>query len=277
MKKLLRKLGLAHTEKPRILPWYQDFALCNYLLSNMNFSVKIHPDATFSLDPQCVFFDQIAQALYNAVFQVYGGSTEGDIAEFGTFSGATAITLAGVMRRMELRIFGKTLDAGSGEPRARKLHLFDSFEGFPDTTSDIDAQNAHVKDGAWGSGNTEGVMPPRELLEKTGTFLPKERIAIYKGWFCDTLKQLPADAKFSIVHIDSDLYESARDILDDFFTHNRFANGCQILFDDWMCDQASPSSGEQRAWTEMIEKHHPRFMDLGPYGAMGHKFLIHAE
>lgn len=246
------------------LPWYQDFESCGFLFQHIN----------FSLDPECVYFNQQAQMLYNSILCAVGGAVPGDIAEFGTFSGASGITLAGALRRVEKRFLGgEGIDRLHNIP-CRRLHFFDSFEGMPLAEHAIDVNSPHIESGVWREG-TMKAMSPEDLLNACAHFISKERIAIYKGFFKSSLKNIPQGTKFCLVHIDSDLYESAYDVLDYLFTHDCFSDGCTLLFDDWLCNRASPEMGEQRAWREICEKHNPRFTAVGVYNAMSYKFIIH--
>jgi hypothetical protein len=87
---------------------------------------------------------------------------------------------------------------------------------------------------------------------------------------------LAAGQKFSLVHVDCDIYESTIDVLDYLFANNHISDGGAIFFDDWNCGAASPDLGERRAWNEMVVKYRIRFTDCGNYSAYGNKFIIHA-
>src|ERR1700758_1856690 len=65
---------------------------------------------------------EVEAALSLAVLWVYDSRIEGDIVEFGTGRGFSAQVIASAMA-----VGGRSL------PR-KKLHLFDSFEGFPEAT-----------------------------------------------------------------------------------------------------------------------------------------------
>lgn len=94
-------------------------------------------------------------------------------------------------------------------------------------------------------------------------------------WFKDTVPTLDRSQKFSLIHIDGDLYESAIDVLDTLFQREQISNGAMILFDDWNCNSAEPTLGERRAFTEICEKYDIHFSDAGSYGVACHKFIIH--
>lgn len=80
-------------------------------------------------------------------------------------------------------------------PEDVELHLYDSFEGLPE---DWEGHPEYTK-GTFATGKTQLMLPM------------DQRTYIHKGWFKDTLA--PAKA-FGFVHIDSDLYSSAKTILE---------------------------------------------------------------
>lgn len=205
------------------------------------------------------------------VAAVYGGSVEGDIAEFGTMTGATAEGLARAISMADSQL-GYALDI-VGLPRKR-LHLFDSFQGLPPADNAIDADAPHVRSGAWGPGTCVGLSRD-QLQAKVGLVLDPGRIKIFAGWFSETLRTLPEGTKYALVHIDSDLYSSARDVLGHLFGNRMLANGAWVFFDDWNCNGASPELGERRAWRECVERYRVTASDEGGYGVFGHKFIVH--
>jgi hypothetical protein len=209
--------------------------------------------------------------LAEAVDYVYQAAVEGDVAEFGTFSGLTAAALARSMREVE-RFGGDWIRAHRlGE---KNLHLFDSFEGFPGVTAAADVESPSVAAGVWAEGQGKG-KSEAELVEICGAYLDRERVRTHAGWFRDSLARLEPDVRFALVHLDCDLYESTMDVLVDLFEHDRWSDGCTLLFDDWNCNRASPRFGERRAWAECVERYRPSFTDCGGYGPLGWQFLLH--
>ena len=95
-------------------------------------------------------------------------------------------------------------------PEDGTLYLFDSFEGLPEAWGD------HHK----GWFNIKAPGHPWKIPTFTDP-----RIIVKEGWFEDTL---PIDAIFDFVHIDSDLYSSAKTILDRI----NVRPGTIILFDE---------------------------------------------
>jgi hypothetical protein len=202
----------------------------------------------------------IADALLFALEYVAGASVEGDVVEFGTMTGRTATVLAAAMASFR---------------HPGNLHLFDSFSGLPEATSQFDRSSFHVKDGVWSEGTLQGISPSALRL-KCRRYLPDNRIVIYEGWFSDTIKKLPEGQKFGLIHVDSDLYQSTIDVLDPLFGRGMVSEGAALLFDDWNCNRASNQMGERRAWRELSEKYRVDYSDGGDYGWAGHRFTIHA-
>jgi hypothetical protein len=216
--------------------------------------------------------DDIYRELYRGFEYVMVSAVPGHVAEFGTSSGRTAMTLAKAMAELGERYRPSDEVHGIG---ARKLFLFDSFEGFPKASLDIDLKAPQIESGAWGPGVAKDA-PPAMLREMCACHLPTDRIVISEGWYKDTMPRLDADTKFAMIHIDCDLYESTMDVLDRLFSIDAFSDGCAVYFDDWYCNRGSPDFGEQKAWADCIAKYRPRYTDWGPYATVGRRFIVHS-
>ena len=124
---------------------------------------------------------------------------EGDVAECGTYKGATSYLLCRAFRNLSLLV-----------------HLFDSFEGLPDPAS-IDGTY-------WRKGSlTAAEAELRNSLQEFDNY------RIYKGWIPDRFSDV-ADRRFRFVHIDVDLYRPTRDSLEFFYP--RLVAGAVVLLDD---------------------------------------------
>jgi hypothetical protein len=102
-----------------------------------------------------------------------------------------------------------------------------------------------------------------------------DRVRVFEGWFRDTLPTTP-DLPYGLIHIDSDLYVSAMDVLDFLFSHRRVAEGALIFFDDWNCNRGSLEFGERKAWREIVDKYNVVYSDEGAYALFSHKFIVHS-
>ena len=157
----------------------------------------------------------------------------------------------------------------------KKAWFFDSFEGLPLARYDVDRESPHVVDGIWIEGNCKG-LNEASFFKLIAKYLDPQYFNVVKGWFKDTIPLLLSNQKFSLLHIDSDLYESAIDVLDSLFQRGLVSNGAMIFFDDWNCNAANPALGEKRAWQEVCERYEIKFSDAGAYGVACHKYIVHS-
>lgn len=170
-----------------------------------------------------------------AAFWVRESKMEGDYFEFGVASGRSAVSAI-----RAARLYGWNAPS--------RFHLFDSFQGLP-ALDGLDAASEQFKEGDFAYSRASVI----EHLERRGVWNPA-RIQFYEGWFSDTLtgwlqSSFPAGSA-AIVHIDCDLYESTRQVLD--FVTPLLQPGTLVLFDDWNCFRGSNAQGERRAVLEWI-------------------------
>jgi hypothetical protein len=156
---------------------------------------------------------------------------DGAIIECGTYRGATLLgmTHLTVVRGLQTRIYG-----------------LDSFEGFPEPRPE-DAQpdgvlHPDVRRGSLGDVSYEG------LLRRIGLLGWSDRITVIKGFFDRTLSALGHE-KFSVAHLDCDLYESYKVCLE--FVYPRMLKGGVIVLDDY-CLPANVYPGADRAVNEFF-------------------------
>ena len=148
-------------------------------------------------------------------------ASDGDVAEFGVFKGHTAMALA-----QQLNGTKKT------------LHLFDSFQGMPEIT--------HPLDSRWKRGDLAN--PIDNIGELFQQF---DNVQLVPGFFSETFPQRQ-DLRFSLCHIDVDLYTSVRECLE--YVLPRLSAGGVIVFDDFD-DPACP--GVRKAIEESISEYVP--------------------
>ncbi len=146
----------------------------------------------------------------------------GDVAEVGVYRGGSAKLFA--------------LFKGS-----KGLHLFDTFEGMPTTCPDIDRHLA----GEFADTSLESVR--RYLSAFSGVFF-------YKGVFPDSARELASGStRFSLVHLDVDIYESTKAGLEFFYPRtvrggmiishdyrNLACPGVKKAFDEFFADRPEP-------------------------------------
>lgn len=212
-------------------------------------------------------YDEIYNRLVDSLRYVFGMAVEGHVAEFGTMTGKSSVAIASGLSRLNYLY--------RNDPRgAKKVYYFDSFIGLPSVTETADMESPHVKQGTWFPGACRGFdsLDFAKVIEK---YASPSDFHVIKGWFSDTIPTLDSSIKFSFIHIDCDLYSSARDVLFGLFEGSLVSDGAIICFDDFYCNQGSPLFGERRAWSEAVEVFRIQYTDLGPYSIGGHSVLIH--
>jgi O-methyltransferase len=247
----------------------QDIALERYKLRQLP-----SPDSYYSYEEVLgIAAQEIAKALTLSVQYINGSHVYGDVAEFGTMGGFTAKALAtSMVFDLQRQPLSKT---ASGENPFRVLRLFDSFKGLPEITSTIDQTSPHVVSGAWAKGSCKVLAAP-ELARRIGAIIPPHRFEIYEGWFADTVKPLPPETRLALIHFDGDLYQSAMDALQPLFARGMISTGAVLLFDDWNANRALPTTGERRAWKELVAEFDIEASDYGDYSVAGKRFIIHS-
>ncbi|MBK8476483.1 MAG: class I SAM-dependent methyltransferase [Opitutaceae bacterium] len=216
-------------------------------------------------EPQDVHFLDVALHLQLGVRYAMGCAVPGDIAEFGTMAGRTAAVIAAAMPQYDRFC----------PSNRQSLHLFDSFQGLPAASSEVDRASPHVQAGVWGAGTCLGISE-EQLREICSRHLAPERIRTYSGWFAETLPKVPTGTRFAMLHIDCDLYQSTKDVLDYCFSQGLVTPGAAVFFDDWNCNTARPDLGERRAWMEAVADFKIMASDCGEYGMGCHKFIVHS-
>ena len=209
------------------------------------------------------------QALVDGICYVYGMAVAGDIAEFGTMAAYTSVALA------------YAVDAKNREYRGdvrgtKKLWYFDSFEGLPEITNDIDRDSHHVATGLWSPGLCK-FLDEQTFKSIISNYISLDEVNVVKGWYKDTIHLTDPAQRFALLNIDCDLYESTMDVLNTLFSRRQISRGALILFDDWDCNAADPNLGERRAWSECVARYNIKYSDHGAYGYAGHKFIVHSH
>jgi hypothetical protein len=159
---------------------------------------------------------------------------EGDWAEFGCRSGATARLLIPLM------------------PPTARFFAFDSFRGLP-----LD----------WNRG--PGRVVPRGHFKCEQPEI--EGATIVAGLFADTLPAwLDAEERhLALIHLDCDLYESARDVMERLRYGRELSAGSVILIDD-LCSYPNWRNGIWKAVEPWLEGKPYRWLARGP----GHGALV---
>jgi hypothetical protein len=149
--------------------------------------------------------------------QILDEGVPGDIAELGVHKGHSAAILANLISSMP----------------DRRLHLFDTFEGF-------DQRDLR------GVDSTVGRMFADTSVEAVRRRVGHESLCdYYPGFFPETATQVATDTRFALVHVDCDLYDPTRAGLEFFYA--RTNPGGLIVVHDY-------SSGQWPGVTQAVDE-----------------------
>lgn len=140
----------------------------------------------------------------------------GDILEFGVYKGSSFTRLIAFRDLLET-------------PHSRKVVGFDAFGKFPDAVAlAADQEFIHQFEGAGGFGISEEEL--RLHLERKGT----SNYQLVKGDILETIPQYLQDnpaLKISLLHIDVDVYEPSKVILEHLW--DKIVPGGILMLDDY--------------------------------------------
>ena len=181
----------------------------------MAFNYDFSDDALKYIDrikPWTMVRDQGLVTLYQQVRYVELNQLSGDFVECGVWKGGAA----GLMALAQLK-FGTS---------RRRIHLFDSFEGFPRASKGEDGEKA----GQW-LGIQQGRAPePSHVLMATSDIsknllmdqlgYPDDYVIFHQGWFQDTVplaKEKGLIKNIALLRLDGDLYHSTKTCLENLW------------------------------------------------------------
>ncbi|MCT7517024.1 TylF/MycF family methyltransferase [Aliarcobacter cryaerophilus] len=141
-------------------------------------------------------------SLYLLLKYIDDNEIDGDIVELGVYKGQTA------------KLF-KTFFPN------KQIHLFDTFEGFDE--KDILEDKKH-------GVNTTKLFTDTSL-DSVKKYIGGGNIKYYQGYFPDSAINLDETIKYSIVHLDADLYEPMKAGLEYFYS--KMAKGGVLIVHDY--------------------------------------------
>ncbi len=168
-------------------------------------------------------FDMRAAVMRLLAEQIHGEKIPGDVAELGVFRGD----------------FARLINEAFPD---RRIHLFDTFEGFP--KKDVETEQSCGLSGAKAGDFAE---TGKELVARSLTY-PKQAV-FHAGYFPDTFRGCE-ECRFAFVSVDADLYAPTRAALPLFW--ERLSAGGVLLVHDVNGTQF-PGAG--RAVREFCEEH----------------------
>ena len=220
-----------------------------------------------------VKYDARTAFFVNAVQYINWELIDGDILEFGVSVGKS-LALLSQLYHENLALWQYT------EPECvrRRIVGFDSFEGLPTE----DEPHPRWTKGSFASNYlqghpalafTEQITPDaiRRLFSICGLPIPSLEV----GPFSQTMPAAIPErySKAAIVHIDSDLYSSAKAVLNGVAPI--LQDGALLLFDDWFMYRGNPNKGEARAFHEFLDEH-PEWQAIQyqPYSVFCNSFIL---
>jgi hypothetical protein len=192
--------------------------------------------------------------LYDTLFyKAFVNAGLGDYLEFGVYTGGS---LCAAYRAAYEFYRQLSLDAvwgdlagqvatGRHQWDALRFIGFDSFQGIPAITGP-DAERPNFVEGEWAATQNQ----VWNTIDQSG--VDRHKIHLVEGFFEESCNPETAErlglTEIAVVHVDSDIYESARTALN--FCTPYFREGSVVIFDEWFQYQGSPDYGEQRAFRE---------------------------
>jgi transposase-like protein len=171
--------------------------------------------------------------------------------EFGVWVGTSINIIADCMRFL-----------GKGD---QIIHGFDSFEGLPEDW--VDPETGERQDeGYKGCFDLQGEFPSKRF----------HNIKYVKGWFDESLPSFVEEntGPVAFLHIDSDLYSSAKTIFD--CLEKQIVPGTVILFDEFYNYQGYQAH-EYRAFKEFVEKNNVKYRWLSHVAGLGRQAALIIE
>jgi len=205
---------------------------------------RVLPPPRRDLRAQIVHADARASTFFQAIEYVNFERVEGDILECGVFGGLSLAVLA----------HGAAFDP---KGMTRRIVGIDTFTGLPPS------EEAHARWDVGDCASIHGWHPLHEPGTPVTADLTRALFAqcgleppvLYEGRFDEVLPRIVPDPHpaIALLHIDCDLYESTRDVLEGVAP--ALQDGTLVLFDDWFHYKGHPGRGEARAFHEFLAAH----------------------
>jgi len=207
-----------------------------YLRAPTFLSAAVYSIFRTGSNPRRPFFER-------AFSTVVSSGAEGDYLEFGVYQGSSLIMAFELAQKHRLD--------------SMRFFAFDSFQGLP-------ASEGKFQKGDYSCSKEEFI----KVSQKGGVDLEKVRIVegLYSDSLTDTEKRESGLTRAAIVHVDCDLYDSAKEVLS--FLEGLVHPGSILIFDDWHVfddagtEEAVALHGERKAFEEWsLAEHFDEFYD----------------
>jgi hypothetical protein len=205
---------------------------------------RLVPPPPLGVMDDIIRHDARADTFFRAIEYVNYEAVPGDIVECGVFGG---LSLAEFAKAMTFDPQGMT----------RAVIGIDSFEGLPAETE----PHARWREGdcavthGWHPLARAGEPASAELVRRVFAECGLDAPTLHVGRFGEVMPQVIGSEvrAIALLHVDCDLYESARDAL--HYAAPVLQDGAMIMFDDWFHYRGHPDKGEARAFGEFLAAH----------------------
>lgn len=221
-------------------------------------------------------YDARTSFFVNAIQYINWERVEGDILEFGVSVGKS-MALLGQLLKENLALWQYTDPACT----TRRMGGYDSFYGLPAD----DVEHPRWTEGSFATNYLHGhpsleygapITP--DSIRRLFSIANLQEPALHPGWFSETIAQtIPSQyQKVALLHIDSDLYQSAKQVL--CGVEPILQDGTIICFDDWFMYRGNPNKGEARAFREFLDEN-PRWQAIPyqTYSVFCNSFIMHRK
>lgn len=185
----------------------------------------------------------IGNVLYWYKFFQMVSNVPGDIVECGIGRGRSLLVLSALNSLLNKEEGGK-----------RDIYGYDSFEGFPDPSTE-DNSFRNPKKGEWSHSPTGKYKYSEDfiklVLAEAKIPVNQFKTELGKGYFSDSLKH-HHDRPIAILHVDGDLYQSYKDTLENLYP--KVSKGGVVVFDDFLAEKSEEDRwpGARRAVEEFL-------------------------
>ncbi len=158
----------------------------------------------------------------------------GDFVEAGVYAGAQSAAMARAIEDAWVAKTGLNSPYGSWPSDIRRVHLFDSFAGFPE----LSEHDGDMARGGWKAGDTACSLDDCKANMRRWK-IPDELLVWHHGLFSETMPWFAqtkshADHRIAVLRLDADLYESTYTAMR--YLHPLVSPGGFVIVDDWNLD-----------------------------------------
>ena len=201
------------------------------LIKNLVMEPRIRYSKIMNSIRNLLILSDSEKALVESCNFVASNEVRGDYYEFGIGDGSSFLLVYHKITQLKKKF--KFLEK-------IVFRAYDSFEGLPKL-------HGHDKESKWKAGQYAYTKQQiKDRLKSNGVNL--SRVVLVKGWYSTTLKNQGILPKASIIFIDCDLYESAKDVFK--FITPLLQDGTVLVIDDWSHFMMRPDRGVQLAMNE---------------------------